>query len=238
MTIRGLAHRGYPLKHPENTLRGFRAAIELGFSHIELDVHLTEDGVPVVIHDPTVNRTTNGTGAVKEYTLDELLKLDAGGGEFIPTLEEVLLLVKDRMQVDIELKQIGNTYPGLEAAVIDVIDRVDMKDQIFLTSFDHYSIARSRELSADIEMGLVIYGATPAIFPYMEELGAKYLSLKYVYLTPEFATEAKRRSIQLIAWTPDREEELHYLKATYPDVLVCTNNLEGWAEVYKSGKLG
>lgn len=236
MKIRGLAHRGYPLKHPENTMRGFRAAIELGFTHLELDVHLTKDGVPVVIHDPTVDRTTNGNGAVKEFTLEELSKLDAMEGEFIPTLEEVLLLAKDRILVDIELKQTGNLYPNLEAAVIEVIKQTDMKDQVFLTSFDHYSIQRARELDADIELGLVIYGATPAIFPYMKELKAKYLSLKHVYLTPEFAAEAKKHDIQLIAWTPDAEGELQPLYAAYPDVLICTNNLEGWASVYRSGQ--
>ncbi|GIP16582.1 glycerophosphoryl diester phosphodiesterase [Paenibacillus montaniterrae] len=230
MTIRGLAHRGYPLKHPENTLLGFRAAIELGFTHLELDVHLTKDGVPVVIHDPTVNRTTNGTGAVKDYTLDELLKLDAGQGEFVPTLEEVLLLAKDRILVDIELKQTGNAIPGLEAAVIEVVKRVEMLDQVVITSFDHYSIARVRELDAQIELGLVIYGATPAIFPYMKQLGAKYVSLKHLFLTAEFAAEARQHDVQLIAWTPDHEDELRFLRANYPDVLICTNNLEGLGE--------
>lgn len=233
MTIRGLAHRGYPLKHPENTLLGFRAAIELGFTHLELDVHLTKDGVPVVIHDPTVNRTTNGTGAVKDYTLDELLKLNAGQGEFVPTLEEVLLLAKDRILVDIELKQTGNAIPGLEAAVIEVVKRVEMLDQVFITSFDHYSIARVRELDAQIELGLVIYGATPAIFPYIKQLGAKYVSLKHLFLTAEFAAEARQHDVQLIAWTPDHEDELRFLRANYPDVLICTNNLEGLVKVDK-----
>lgn len=233
MTIRGLAHRGYPLKHPENTLLGFRAAIELGFTHLELDVHLTKDGVPVVNHDPTVNRTTNGTGAVKDFTLNELLKLDAGQGEFVPTLEEVLLLAKDRILVDIELKQTGNAIPGLEAAVIEVVKRVEMLDQVFITSFDHYSIARVRELDAQIELGLVIYGATPAIFPYMKQLGAKYVSLKHLFLTPEFAAEARQHDVQLIAWTPDHEDELRFLRANYPDVLICTNNLEGLVKVDK-----
>ncbi|MCM3634687.1 glycerophosphodiester phosphodiesterase [Paenibacillus camelliae] len=233
MTIRGLAHRGYPLKHPENTLRGFRAALELKFTHLEFDVHLTKDGVPVVIHDPTVDRTTNGTGAVKDFTLEELRKLDAGGGEQIPTLEEALLLVKDRMLVDIELKQTGSMHAGLEAAVIEVIKLVDMKEQVFLTSFDHYSIMRARELDAEIELGLVIYGATPAVFPFMKQLGVKYLSLKYVFLTPEYAEEAKKHGIQLMVWTPDDENQLQTLKSNYPDVLICTNNLEGWAKVYQ-----
>lgn len=233
MSIRGLAHRGYPLKHPENTIRGFQAAIELEFTHLEIDVQLSKDGIPVVIHDPTVDRTTNGTGAVKDLTVEELRKLDAGEGEYVPTLEEVLLLVKDRIKVDIELKQTGNLYPNLEAAVIEVIKKVDMKDQVFITSFDHYSIKRVRELDEDIELGLIIYGATPAVFPFMKELQAKYVSLKHVFLTPEAAAEAKEHNVQIIAWTPDDEDVLRDLKATYPEVLICTNNLEGWVNVYK-----
>lgn len=236
MTIRGLAHRGYPLKHPENTLRGFEAAIELGFTHFELDVQMSKDGVPVVIHDPTVNRTTNGAGAVNHYTAGELRRLDAGEGEYVPTLEEVLLLVKDRIKVDIELKQTGNLYPELEAAVIEVVNKLDMRNQVFLTSFDHYSMQRVRELDANIELGLIIYGATPAVFPYMKEINAKYLSLKYTFLTPKVVAEAKEHNIQLIAWTPDDEQMLRELKEAYPDVLICTNNLEGWANVCAVGQ--
>lgn len=232
MEVRGLAHRGYPLKYPENTMLGFRKALELGFSHLELDVQLTKDGVPVVIHDPTVNRTTNGTGAINALTLEEIRQLDAGQGEVIPTLEEALRFAKDRMIVDIELKQMGDTYPGLEQKVIDVIKETGMEKQVFLTSFDHYSIERARTLDPDIELGLVIYGATPSVFPYLEEIGARYVSVKYVYVTPSFMEEARKRGIQLIVWTPDDEAVLASL-AQYPDLLIVTNNLEGWARVYK-----
>ncbi|GAE06077.1 glycerophosphodiester phosphodiesterase family protein [Paenibacillus sp. JCM 10914] len=205
MEVRGLAHRGYPLKYPENTMLGFQKALELGFSHIELDVQLTKDGVPVVIHDATVDRTTNGTGAIQSFAFEEIRQLDAGSGEKIPTLEEVLLFAKDRMQVDIELKQTGDTYPGLEQKVIDVIKQTGMEKQVFLTSFDHYSIQKARSIDPDIELGLVIYGATPSIFPFMEEIGARYISVKYVYVTPHFIEEVRKRGYQLVLWTPDDE---------------------------------
>jgi len=232
MEIRGLAHRGYPLKYPENTMLGFRKALELGFSHLELDVQLTKDGVPAVIHDATVDRTTNGTGAINSFTLEEIRKLDAGQGEVVPTLEEALLFAKDRMIVDIELKQMGDTYPGLEQKVIDLIKETGMEKQVFLTSFDHYSIERARSIDPDIELGLVIYGATPSIFPYLDEIGARYVSVKYVYVTPAFMEEARKRGIQLIVWTPDNEAELVSL-TQYPELLIVTNNLDGWAKVYK-----
>lgn len=136
------------------------------------------------------------------------------------------------MTVDIELKQTGLAYPGLEQKVIETVRHAGMEKQVFLTSFDHYSIERARTLDSDIELGLVIYGATPSVFPYLDQLRAKYVSVKYVFITPEFLEEARKRDIQLIVWTPDDESVLESL-AQYPDLLICTNNLEGWAKVYK-----
>ncbi|MCI3926887.1 glycerophosphodiester phosphodiesterase [Paenibacillus sp. TRM 82003] len=236
MRIPGLAHRGYPLRHPENTIRGFQAALGLGFSHLELDVQLTRDGVPVVIHDPTVDRTTDGKGPVASYTLQELRELDAGSGEKIPTLEEALRFAKDRMIVDIELKQTGDAHPGMEEAVLDVVRREDVREQVFLTSFDHYAIERARTLDAEIELGLVIYGATPAVFPYMAEHRLRYLSVKHVFVTQAFVEEAGKNGVQLIVWTPDDESTLRSLAAV-PDLLICTNNAEGWAKIYAETRI-
>ncbi|MCR8631660.1 glycerophosphodiester phosphodiesterase [Paenibacillus radicis (ex Xue et al. 2023)] len=233
--IPGLAHRGYPKKYPENTIPSFQAAIDLSFSHLELDVQLTKDGVPVVIHDTTVNRTTNGKGRVIDYTFNELRKLDAGGGSPIPTLEEVLRLAKGRTSVDIELKQSGNLYPGLEEKVLEVIHSCEVLDQVFVTSFDHYSIARMRELSEEIELGLVIYGATPSVFSFAEQIRARYVSVKYIYLTDDFVQRCEEQGIQLIAWTIDDEEEMRELRSTYPNIWVCTNQLELWKQCVEQG---
>ncbi|MBQ3085493.1 MAG: hypothetical protein IJC46_08615 [Clostridia bacterium] len=125
------AHRGWSAKYPENTMEAFRAAVEIGVDQIETDVRITKDGELVLIHDATVDRTTNGTGLVRDYTLKELQALDAGshkGAEFsacrIPTLVELLELVKDHptMTLDIEMKE----YPeeDREAVSYAVCDRV------------------------------------------------------------------------------------------------------------------
>ena len=118
------AHRGWPDKYPENTMEGFRAVVALGVDQIETDVHVTKDGELVLIHDDTVDRTTNGKGRVGEMTLAELKELDAGFGAKIPTLVELLELVKDHptMTLDIELKE----YPteGREALAYQVCDQV------------------------------------------------------------------------------------------------------------------
>ena len=128
------AHRGWCGKYPENTMAAFRAALELGVDQIETDVRVTKDGELVLIHDAAVDRTTNGTGLVIYYTFEELRKLDAGHGEQIPTLRELMELVKDHptLTVDIELKE----YPtaGHEAVAYDVCDRA-------LRMIDEYGFA-------------------------------------------------------------------------------------------------
>ncbi len=101
------AHRGWRSRYPENTMSAFRAALELGVDQIETDVRVTKDGKLVLIHDAQVDRTTNGTGLVADFTFEELRKLDAGQGEQIPTLRELMELVKDHptLTLDIELKE-------------------------------------------------------------------------------------------------------------------------------------
>ena len=125
------AHRGWSSDYPENTMVAFRAAIELGVDQLELDVRVTKDNELVIMHDATVDRTTNGTGHVDEYTLQELRALDAGShkgeafkGEQVPTLRELFELVKDHptMTLDIELKE--KPTQGHEAVAYDVCDRV------------------------------------------------------------------------------------------------------------------
>lgn len=96
MKIRGVAHRGYPVKYPENTLSSFKAAIDLGFTHMELDVHLSKDGIPVVMHNSKIDRMTDGKGEIRDYTFAELQQFTVGQEERIPSLEEVLLFAKNR----------------------------------------------------------------------------------------------------------------------------------------------
>ena len=123
------AHRGYSAKYPENTMAAFKAALKFNVDGIELDVHETKDGALVVIHDEKVNRTTNGKGYVKDYTLKQIKELDAGSwfnknfkGEKIPTLKEVLQLVKPTGKiVNIELKSNIIPYDGMDLKVVELI---------------------------------------------------------------------------------------------------------------------
>ncbi|MFQ5550475.1 MAG: glycerophosphodiester phosphodiesterase [Gemmatimonadales bacterium] len=126
-----IGHRGASGAYPENTLSAFRAAIDEGADGIELDVRGSRDGVPVVIHDPTVDRTTNGEGAVSDFSLDDLRTLDAGGGERIPTLAEVLEAHPTTAAI-VEVKEARTAHAALE-----VLRRSNAKERVLVGSFLH-----------------------------------------------------------------------------------------------------
>lgn len=137
--LRVIGHRGAAGLRPENTLASFAHAVALGVDGIELDVHLTADGHLAVIHDERVDRTTDGTGKVADFTLDALRQLDAGGGERIPTLAEVLTAVPLAVAVNVELKGAGTAIPV--AHCIGTLDR-----PLLVSSFDHAELARFHAL--------------------------------------------------------------------------------------------
>ncbi|MFS0725525.1 glycerophosphodiester phosphodiesterase [Paenibacillus sp. 1P07SE] len=236
MTIYGMAHRGDPGKHAENSLMSFQSAIDKGFAYLEIDVHLSKDGIPMVMHDETVDRMTDGSGRVADYTCEELQRLHLPGGERVPTLEEALLLAKGRIQVDIELKQAGDRHPGLEQAVLDVIRQHELYDEVFITSFDHYAIQRLRELSERIRLGIINSSVSPAFFPWMKQYRVRYLSIGHPFITDAFVRACEREEVQLIAWTIDEEAVMRRYARDWPEVLVCTNELDRWASVQGGGR--
>lgn len=225
MKVKGMAHRGYKSKYPENTITAFKAAYELGFSHLELDVQLSKDGVAVVMHDTTVDRMTDAAGAIKDFTFTELRELKVGGTEKIPTLAEALLYAKDKMIVSIELKQQGDLYEGLEAETLKIIEETDMMDQVYANSFDHFSVIKMRELSDDIELGLIQPGATPAVFPLMKDIRATYLSVKVEFLTDAFVAMCESRDIQIVAWPINHAWQFEKV-SRYPSIISTTDYLE------------
>lgn len=220
-----MAHRGHKSKYPENTIAAFKASYELGFSHLELDVQLSKDGVAIIMHDTTVDRMTNAQGAVKDFTFAELRELKVGGTETIPTLEEALLCAKDKIFVSIELKQQGDLYEGLEAETLKVIEKTGMMGQVYVNSFDHFSIIKMRELSEDIELGLIQPGATPAVFSLMKDIRAKYLSVKVEFLTDSFVDMCEQQDIQIVAWPINHEWQFEKV-SRYPSIISTTDHLE------------
>ncbi len=233
-----IAHRGFSGTAPENTLGAFKKALDLGVDMIELDVHLSKDGEVVVIHDDTLNRTTNGKGKVAEYTLKELKQLDAGSffnprfsGERIPTLKEVLALVKGQVPLNIELKK-GDMGPY---TLIDLADRAfqdiekkGMVNQVIFSSFELSAIERIRERNPNVLLALN-YGKDWN-FPGEMTRGKpiSVLSCRAKVLNQFNMSRAKKQGIKVFAWTLNTEEEMEqFLKVgvdgiitDYPDRLI------------------
>lgn len=160
---KNFAHRGFSGNYPENTMLAFKKAVDVGVDGIELDVQLTKDGIPVIIHDETLDRTTNGQGYVVDFTYDELSKLDASYKfqshtliNKIPTLDEYLNYIKDyKVVTNIELKTSINEYLGIEEKVLELIKKYNLEDRIIISSFNHYSILRFKKLAPNIKCGFL-----------------------------------------------------------------------------------
>lgn len=160
-----LGHRGSKGTAPENTLISFKKALETGCDGLELDVHLSKDGIPVVIHDETVDRTTNTKGLVSSYDVKALKEMDAGGwfnrtfkGEQIPTLEEVLHLLAEEDftgLLNIELKTDQIAYDNIEAIVLNLVKSYQPNYQVVYSSFNYETLERLIELDPDAAFGIL-----------------------------------------------------------------------------------
>ncbi len=222
-----LAHRGASRVAPENTLAAFRRAAELGADGVELDVYLSQDGVPVVIHNLWVDLTTDGTGKVTDLPLSELRALDAGShflpafaGERIPTLTEALEEVGKRLLVNIELKPLTGRGTELEAAVAQVVRRMGLQDRIWFSSFKPYSLSVMRRLIPEIPCGMLY--APPSLGHRLLALVTPYEALHPYYglITAWGVAWAHRRGRKVAAWTVDDEEVAVRLAARGVDVLI------------------
>jgi glycerophosphoryl diester phosphodiesterase len=187
------AHRGSSSTHPENTIAAFREAMDVGADAIELDVQMTKDNELVVIHDEALDRTTNGSGMVRDYTLDELKKLDAGSwfsekysNEKIPTLKEVFTLLKGKPQIiNIEIKNNIILYDGIEEAVIKLVHKYDLTDRVIISSFNMETLKKVRKLSRNIETAALISRNVRDPWNYVKAIGvdAVHCHKSYSFLT-------------------------------------------------------
>lgn len=210
------AHRGASAYAPENTLPAFALAAEMGADGIELDVQLSADGEVVVIHDETLDRTTNATGAVAGRTLAELRTLDASFGQpdfrgtGIPSLADVLDLVKPgRMSVNVELKTSVEFYPGIEKAALDVIAASGLGERVIVSSFNHYTLKTVQQIAPETRVGLLFSEPLYLPWEYAAEFGAAAIHPHYGFLRIPGAIEyAAVAGIDVNTWTVNSEEHL------------------------------
>lgn len=235
-----LAHRGACGYAPENTLEAFRLAMEQGVDGFELDVHFSKDGHLVVIHDETVDRTTNGKGRVWDMTLAELQSLDACAGKEayrgakIPTLAQVLELIQGTdLIINIEIKTDKIFYPGIEEAVLNLVRQMGLENQIIYSSFNHFTLRKVRQLDKDAKLGMLFADVLVEPWKYASQmLDVQYLHPMAANINvPNFAEDSRAAGYGVNAWTINDPEMMKRcvehdvsIITNYPDVAVAIRN--------------
>lgn len=210
------AHRGASTIYPENTLPAFREAIRMGANGLELDVQLSKDGCPVVIHDESLTRTTNGKGLVKNHTVKELKQLSAGlwfdpkyRGLKIPTLEEVLKRSKPRhIVLNIEMKNLLIRSENLEAEIIRLIRKYKMTNRVILSTFNPESIRIVRQIDPTITTSFLYFGKLDSPWKMALDLGASYIQPPFQALTKEIVQNCQKMDLLVCPYDVNNNQEI------------------------------
>jgi len=240
-----IAHRGAGGEAPENTLAAFELARRQGAGGIELDVRLSSDGVPIVIHDHRLSRTTSGSGWVSEHRAKALRRLDAGSwfnqrfpekarqryvGAKIPLLSEVLAWVRQhKMLAFVEIKGGRNAHAGIEGKVLDEIERAGVRGLATVVSFDLAALRRVRELDSRISLGLDVSRSLLALWR-VRSLAGKALLPHWAVASRGFIRRAHKHSIRVYSWTVDQPARMERKIADGVDGII-TNYPAKLAEV-------
>ena len=220
MKCRNFAHRGFSAEYPENTMIAFEKAIEAGCEGIELDVHFTKDGELVIIHDENIKRTGNADGLVKDMTYEELSKVDFSylftdktGFCRIPTLREYLELVKDKdIITNIELKTGVFEYTGIEKAVYDMITEYGLKDRVIISSFNHNSVMRMKEIDPELYCGFLSETWILETGKYVKAHNIEAYHPLFRMLTDTEYKDLRDHGVEINTWTVnEREDILHMI---------------------------
>lgn len=213
-----IAHRGVAGEAPENTMPSFRLAHEQQCDAIELDVHLTGDDQIVVCHDDTVDRTTDGKGRIREMTLEQIRRLDAGSwfdsqytGERIPLLSEVLEWLPPEIGLNIELKDSADG--SLESRVIDTVRDFDRMESVLFTSFDHKMLYRLKKQAPEARIGLVYGGRLRNPGHLVRNFGLEVFSVHphYQMIDKEDIDDLRQIGIHVFVWTVNRPDEIRQM---------------------------
>ncbi len=196
-----IAHRGFSKKYPENTLLAFKKAIEIGAGGIELDVHATNDGHIVVMHDGDVKRTTNGSGSISKMSLEEFQKLDAGQGEHPPLLEDVIVLCKEHGTfLNIEIKA-----PGIQEKVAGLVMKHDYVGRVLISSFMHVQLPAFKTYDPNFKVAALIPNvAAKMVMGIISKLiPVDAINPFYTSCSKSFMAAAKAKNYLIYAWTVD-----------------------------------
>jgi len=200
MTFLTVGHRGVMGVEPENTLRSFRAAEHAGHDQIELDLHLSKDGALIVMHDAAVDRTTDGSGLVRDLTLAEIRGLDAGLGERVPVFEEVLDAVGRPIQAEIKDTAAARVLAG-------VLRERGATDRVSVLSFHDEALAEIHALLPEVRTVLVAEDLGPHIVPRAQAVGARLVSLDLRQLNLDTVRRCHDAGIKVMAWTVNTAQD-------------------------------
>lgn len=240
------AHRGASGYAPENTLEAFELAVEMGADGVEMDVQMTRDGYLVVVHDERIDRVSDGTGFVRDYTLEELkrFKFNKIHPEYenakIPTLREVYELLKETpLFINVELKNGIYFYDGLEERVLDLTRRMGMSERVIYSSFNHYSVKKIKELNPESKTGILYSDGIWNPVAYANSIGADALHPAFYNLQYSgFMEEARKNCKKVHVWTVNDEKRavecldmgVNAIISNYPDRMMDVRKIYKYNE--------
>jgi glycerophosphoryl diester phosphodiesterase len=228
-----IGHRGYPARYPENTLAAFTGAMDAGCDMIELDVTLTRDRRVVVIHDDTLDRTTNGSGPVRDRTVEEMRTLDAGSwfaprfaAERVPLLDEVIALTAGRCMLNIEIKESAfeEGYPpdAIEHQVAELVKTGGAMDRVIVSSFDRRILERLARMPAPPALAFISdAGADPEVMGVLRTIKAFSWHPRRTVLTREQVERVHAEGMKIYPWTINTRSEADALLQLGVDGLIC-----------------
>lgn len=215
-----IAHRGAKGYEPENTLRSFQKALNLNTYGIELDVHLSSDGYLIVIHDETIDRTTNGKGLVNTFSLSELKSFLIDGQYKIPTLDEVFTLVDKKCLINIELKGLG-TASKVVALIEEYISEKNWNYGHFIvSSFDWNLLQQTSNLNSNIPIGVLTEEDLDTALALAEKIKAYSIHPDYQLLNAENVKQMQEKGFLVFPWTVDKEEDIQKIKSYNVDGII------------------
>lgn len=210
------AHRGASGYYPENTMPAFEKAVEMGADGIELDIQLTRDNQIVVLHDEWIDRTSDGKGWLKDFSLEELRRYNFNrthpkeGRLCIPTMQEVFELIRPtNLRINIELKTGIVFYEQLEEKILDLTKEMGMEDRVIYSSFNHYTIKKIRELEPGAQTGFLYSDGTMDMPQYAKRYGVNALHpALYNLQYPHFLEECRQDGLKVHVWTVNEPEHM------------------------------
>ena len=215
-----IGHRGAKGHEPENTIIGFQKAIDLHVDRIELDVHLSSDNELMVIHDETIDRTTDGQGLVSSFSLPELKRFKIEKIHNIPTLTEVLNLIDQKCDINIELKSFESA-DYVVALIEKYVNEKNWKyDRFIVSSFDWNALQQVAFLNADIPIGVLTETDLDLAFAFAKFIRAKSIHPYFHLLTKENTTQLQQKGFQVFPWTINEIEDIKRIKTYQVDGII------------------